>query len=92
MTFVKARAVLPRSLRTLLLRGVGTAVSTLSYIKSVWPPMRSTIAGAAPAAHVKHIVYPGAFHELFNDPARAQAVPDLVGWMNGLTAKGAARG
>lgn len=49
------------------------------------PSGTAEFAAAAPAKLVKHIVYPGAYHELFNDPARTQAIADLVAWLNALT-------
>ena len=36
-------------------------------------------ASAGPQA--KLIVYPDAYHEIFNDPARDQVVSDLVRWL-----------
>ena len=39
---------------------------------------------AAPHGMVRLITYPGAYHELFNDPDRAQPVRDLLGWLDAV--------
>ncbi len=39
------------------------------------------VFAAAPKGLATLITYPDAYHEIFNDPARAQAVPDLVKWL-----------
>lgn len=39
---------------------------------------------AAPHGMVRLLTYPDAYHELFNDPGRAQPVKDLVGWLDAL--------
>ena len=39
---------------------------------------------AAPHGMVRLMTYAGAYHELFNDPDRAQPVKDLLGWLDAL--------
>jgi alpha-beta hydrolase superfamily lysophospholipase len=39
---------------------------------------------AAPHGMVRLMTYPDAYHELFNDPGRAQPVRDLLGWLDAL--------
>ncbi len=39
---------------------------------------------AAPHGMVRLLTYPDAYHELFNDPGRAQPVKDLLGWLDAL--------
>ena len=45
------------------------------------------LAAAAPAGTVKLVVYPDAYHEIFNDPARERVIPDLVGWLDRVAGK-----
>jgi alpha-beta hydrolase superfamily lysophospholipase len=39
------------------------------------------VFAAAPKGLATLITYPDAYHEIFNDPARDQAVSDLVKWL-----------
>jgi alpha-beta hydrolase superfamily lysophospholipase len=39
---------------------------------------------AAPHGMVRLVTYPDAYHEVFNDPAREQAVKDLAGWLDAV--------
>ena len=41
---------------------------------------REFVAAAGPVA--KLVVCPDAYHEIFNDPARDQCIPDLVRWLD----------
>jgi alpha-beta hydrolase superfamily lysophospholipase len=45
------------------------------------PSGSAAFVAAAPAQLVSHVVYPGAYHEIFNDPARDKAKADLLAWM-----------
>lgn len=40
--------------------------------------------GAAPHELVRMLSYQGAYHELFNDHSREQAIRDLVGWLDAI--------
>ncbi len=40
--------------------------------------------GVAPHGLVRLITYRDAYHEIFNDPARDQAIKDLVGWLDAI--------
>ena len=51
------------------------------------PAGTAEFAAMAPAHLVKHVTYPGAFHEIFNDPAREKVIPDLIGWLDRLTSR-----
>jgi alpha-beta hydrolase superfamily lysophospholipase len=39
---------------------------------------------AAPHEYCRLLTYRDAYHELFNDPARDQAIRDLVGWLDAV--------
>ena len=39
---------------------------------------------ATPRGLARHVEYPGAYHEIFNDFGRDEVVRDLVGWLAGL--------
>jgi len=39
---------------------------------------------AAPHELVRMLSYQGAYHELFNDLSREQAIRDLVGWLDAI--------
>jgi alpha-beta hydrolase superfamily lysophospholipase len=60
----------------LLLQGMGDRV--------VEPAGALEFNGAAPHGVARLLTYPGAYHELFNDPARGQAVKDLTGWLDAV--------
>jgi alpha-beta hydrolase superfamily lysophospholipase len=47
----------------------------------VFPIGSAEFVGAAPPARVRHVTFPGGFHEIFNDPARERAVHELLGWL-----------
>jgi alpha-beta hydrolase superfamily lysophospholipase len=42
------------------------------------------LSAAAPHGMVRLLTYPGAYHELFNDPDRGQVVRDLTGWLDAV--------
>lgn len=42
------------------------------------------LAAAAAAGTVRGLAYPGLFHEIFNEPERAQVMAGLVDWLTGL--------
>jgi alpha-beta hydrolase superfamily lysophospholipase len=50
------------------------------------PAGSAEFAAAAPPPLVSHLVYPGAYHEIFNDLARDQAKADLLAWMEWVAA------
>jgi len=58
----------------LLLQGMGDRV--------VDPKGALEFNAAAPHGMVRLFTYAEAYHEVFNDPARGQAVADLVGWLD----------
>jgi alpha-beta hydrolase superfamily lysophospholipase len=60
----------------LLLQGMGDRV--------VEPRGTLEFSGAAPHGVVRLLTYPGVYHEVFNDPARGQAVKDLAGWLDAV--------
>jgi alpha-beta hydrolase superfamily lysophospholipase len=60
----------------LLLQGMGDRV--------VEPAGALEFNGAAPHGVVRLLTYPGVYHEVFNDPARGQAVKDLAGWLDAV--------
>ena len=62
------------SVPTLLLHGGSDEV--------VDPSGTAEFAASAPARLVKHIVYPGYYHEIFNDLDRERVVRDLVAWLD----------
>jgi alpha-beta hydrolase superfamily lysophospholipase len=43
-------------------------------------------AEAAPAGSARFVPLPGGYHELFNDPARDQALEELLRWLGTLPA------
>lgn len=45
------------------------------------PAGAAEFAAAAPPGLVTHIVYPGGYHEIFNDVSREKAKSDLLEWM-----------
>jgi len=45
------------------------------------PGGSADFAAAAPKERVTHIVYPDAYHEIFNDNDRARVVADMLAWM-----------
>ena len=45
------------------------------------PAGTAAFVAAAPRERVTHIVYAGAFHEIFNDSDRARVVADLLEWL-----------
>jgi alpha-beta hydrolase superfamily lysophospholipase len=61
---------------TLVLQGMGDRV--------VDPKGALEFNAAAPHGMARLITYPDAYHELFNEPERAQVVRDLVGWLDAL--------
>jgi len=60
----------------LVLQGMGDRV--------VDPKAALEFNAAAPHGMVRLQTYPEAFHEVFNDPARGQAVRDLLGWLDAV--------
>ena len=61
---------------TLLLQGMGDRI--------VDPKGALEFKAAAPHGMVRLITYAGAYHEVFNDPGRGQAVRDLTGWIDAV--------
>lgn len=55
----------------------------------VFPEGAKEFAAAA-GGMAKLMLYPDAYHEIYNDPARDQAVPDLLRWLDAVL-RGAAR-
>lgn len=49
--------------------------------RCVAPAGSAAFAAAAPADVVQHQVYPGLFHEIFNEPERADVVSHLLRWL-----------
>lgn len=45
------------------------------------PAGTAEFAAAAPRALVTHVVYPGSYHEIFNDLDRAKVEKDLLAWL-----------
>ena len=45
------------------------------------PAGSAAFAAAAPPSLVTSVVYPGGYHEIFNDLDRQRAVADLTGWI-----------
>jgi alpha-beta hydrolase superfamily lysophospholipase len=43
----------------------------------------------AAGSMAKLILYPDAYHEIYNDPARDQAIPDLLRWLDGALGRDA---
>jgi alpha-beta hydrolase superfamily lysophospholipase len=79
--FAEARQRVLREARrlqvpTLLLQGMAD--------RAVDPKGALEFNVAAPHGMVRLLTYPDAYHELFNDPDRAQPVKDLVGWLDAL--------
>jgi acylglycerol lipase len=64
------------SVPTLVLHGEADRV--------VDPAGSTELAEAAPRGMVKLVTYPGAYHELFNDPARDDAIRDVISWLSEL--------
>jgi alpha-beta hydrolase superfamily lysophospholipase len=50
------------------------------------PAGSAEFVAAAPRALVTSHVYPGAYHEIFNDPARTDAIRDLKAWLADVVA------
>src|SRR4029077_5646997 len=50
------------------------------------PAGPAEFAAAAPSELVRHIVYPGAYHEIFNDVSRDKTIADTLEWMGKVTA------
>jgi alpha-beta hydrolase superfamily lysophospholipase len=50
------------------------------------PAGSADFAGAAPKDRVKHIVYPDAYHEIFNDVGRERVVADVLAWIDRVIA------
>jgi alpha-beta hydrolase superfamily lysophospholipase len=61
---------------TLLLQGMGDRI--------VDPKGALEFNAAAPHGMVRLITYAGAYHEVFNDSDRSQAVRDLLGWLDAV--------
>jgi len=64
------------SVRALVMHGTADTV--------VDPEGSREFCSAAPRGMAKHIEYPGAFHEIFNDLSRDQVIRDLIGWLDAL--------
>jgi len=50
------------------------------------PAGSADFAGAAPKDRVTHIVYPDAYHEIFNDVGRERVVADMLAWIDRVIA------
>lgn len=61
---------------TLILQGTGDKV--------VDPKGALEFNVGGPHAMVRLNIYPGGYHEIFNDTERAQAIKDLVGWLDAV--------
>jgi alpha-beta hydrolase superfamily lysophospholipase len=61
---------------TLLMQGMADRV--------VDPKGALEFNGAAPHGVARLLTYPDAYHEIFNDPERGQAVRDLTGWLDAV--------
>ena len=61
---------------TLALQGMGDRI--------VDPKGALELSAAAPHGMVRLLTYPGAYHEIFTDPDRAQVVRDLTGWLDAV--------
>ncbi|WP_326534808.1 alpha/beta hydrolase [Pseudorhodoferax sp.] len=54
--------------------------------RCVAPAGSAAFAAAAPAAVLQHRVWPALYHEIFNEPERAQVLAELTGWLARHTA------
>ena len=45
------------------------------------PRCTAEFHAAAPPGRAKLVTYPDAYHEIFNDPVRAEVLRDLLGWL-----------
>lgn len=52
----------------------------------VMPEGSEELVAAAPTAYAKLVLYPDAWHELFNDPGRQLAIRDMVRWLERVLA------
>jgi alpha-beta hydrolase superfamily lysophospholipase len=78
---VEARARVLRDARRL---GVPALLLQGAADKVVDPHGALEFTGMAPHDLVRLLTYHEGFHEVFNDPARAQAIPDLIGWLDAI--------
>jgi alpha-beta hydrolase superfamily lysophospholipase len=51
--------------------------------RCVAPAGSVAFAAAAPPGVLQARAWPGLFHEIFNEPERAEVVAALLGWLNG---------
>jgi len=54
--------------------------------RCVAPAGSAVFAAAAPAAVLSAKVYPGLFHEIFNEPEQAEVLGQLTQWLSHLPA------
>ena len=77
--FVEARQRVLRDARRL---AIPALVLHGGADRVTYPEGSREFAEAAPKELVRHVEYPGAFHEIFNDLGREAVIRDVVGWID----------